>query len=75
MVRLNTSHDVSRPDWRYTAPDDPLTLKWYSPPESLLIVTGNRFDTTIKRCSFPPFEMSCAVCGMTGDTKEVGEEA
>jgi hypothetical protein len=31
-----------------------LTLKWYSPFASLLIVTGNLLLTTIRRCSLPP---------------------
>lgn len=57
-----------------------LTLKWYSPSSSFEIVTGNLFETTMRRCSF--FSPSLPVapvpegmedcCGMLGDWVCVG---
>ena len=52
-----------------------LTLKWYSPDASLLIVTGSRLLTTISLCSFPPFALKfgCVVSIGGGSECEAGE--
>lgn len=50
LVSLAGTSHSSRPAHR-------LTLKWYSPFSSLLIVTGNRLETTISLCSFPSAPM------------------